>query len=129
MMFWLPIWLVTAMVLTAQPVWSQGNEALVKQGQEIYENNCADCHRSNGEGLPVKFPALKGNALVTGAAAPLIATVLNGRKGPMGLMPAWKDHLNDGQVAALATYIRQTWSNQAPAVTPEMVAEVRKRGK
>ena len=81
-------------------VLAQSGGDLLKQGQEVYENNCSDCHRSNGEGLPVKFPALKGNAYVQGDPKPVIGTVLNGRKGNLGLMPAWKEHLNDDQIAA-----------------------------
>ena len=55
----------------------------------------------------------------------MIATVLNGRKGTLGQMPTWKDNLDDQQIAAVVTYIRQAWSNRAPAVTPAMVAAAR----
>ncbi len=40
-------------------------------------------------------------------------------------MPGWREKLNDQEVAAVATYIRQAWSNQADAVTPAMVTKVR----
>src|SRR3990172_5372053 len=81
--------LSVAVLLAANPALGQGPIDLVKQGQEVYENNCADCHRGNGEGLPVKFPALKGNAFVMGDPKPVLDTVLNGRKGKLGQMPAW----------------------------------------
>ena len=45
---------------------AQEKPELFQQGQEIFNANCADCHRSNGEGLPDVFPALKGNPLVMG---------------------------------------------------------------
>ena len=32
----------------------------------------------------------------------------------------------DADIAAIMTYIRQAWDNDADAVTPEFVAEVRK---
>ncbi|MBM4300684.1 MAG: cytochrome c [Deltaproteobacteria bacterium] len=126
MKFWVTMFSIT-LVLAANLAMGQSGGDLVKQGQDIYEENCADCHRSNGEGLWVKFPALKGNALVTGDPKPVIATVLNGLKGSLGQMPAWKDTLDDQQIAALVTYIRQAWSNRAPAVTPAMVAATRRQ--
>jgi mono/diheme cytochrome c family protein len=124
MKLWVTLFSIT-LLLAANLALGQSDGELVKQGQEVYEANCADCHRSNGEGLPVKFPALKGNAFVTGDPKPVIATVLNGLKGNLGQMPAWKDFLNDLQAAAVVSYIRQAWSNRAPAVTPAMVADTR----
>ena len=41
--------------------------------------------------------------------------------------PVWKDKLDDQQIAAVVTYIRQAWSNRAPAVTPAMVAATRSK--
>jgi mono/diheme cytochrome c family protein len=55
----------------------------------------------------------------------VVATVLNGRKGNLGLMPTWKDKLDDQQIAAAVTYIRNAWSNEAPPVTPDMVTAIR----
>ena len=117
--------LSVAVLLAANPALGQGPIDLVKQGQEVYENNCADCHRGNGEGLPVKFPALKGNAFVMGDPKPVLDTVVNGRKGKLGQMPAWHEFLSDQEVAAVVSYIRNAWGNQAPAVSPETVAKIR----
>jgi mono/diheme cytochrome c family protein len=120
---------LAAWALAVQPALPQEKGELFQPGQQVYEANCADCHRANGEGLPVKFPALAGNSLVTGAAAPVIATVLRGRQGTLGRMPAWRDKLDDSQVAAVVTYIRGAWSNKAAGVTPDEVAKVRGRRK
>lgn len=116
-----------AMLLAASLALGQGGGDFMKQGQEVYESNCADCHRTNGEGLAVKFPALKGSALVQGDPKPVLDTVVNGRKGRLGQMPAWAEHLNDQELAAALTYIRNAWGNKAPAVKPEDVAGVRKK--
>ena len=32
---------------------------------------------------------------------------------------------DDADIAAVMTYVRQAWGNDAPGVTPEMVSEVR----
>jgi mono/diheme cytochrome c family protein len=104
---------------------AQGSHDLFRLGQGVFEEYCAQCHRANGEGLPDKFPALNNNSFVVGDPQPVIATVLHGRKGKLGQMPAWREKLNDGQVAAAVTYIRHAWANQAPGVGPEAVAALR----
>jgi mono/diheme cytochrome c family protein len=117
--------LAVLLLLLGTAAWAQGPDEQVQQGKQVFVDNCAQCHRLNGEGLPDTFPAHKGNPFVLGDPAPVITTVLNGRKGKLGLMPTWKDKLDDRQVAAVVTYIRQAWSNGAPAVTPAMVAKIR----
>jgi mono/diheme cytochrome c family protein len=123
---WFPS-LVLLLGLCLQP--ALGQDDLFQKGKEIFAENCADCHRLNGQGLPGTFPAHDGNPFVVGPPKPVIATVLNGRKGQLGEMPSWKDKLDDTQVAAVVTYIRHAWSNKAPGVTPALVAEIRKQTK
>jgi cbb3-type cytochrome c oxidase subunit III len=106
---------------------SEGQGDAVQKGQTVFEENCAQCHRSNGEGLPAAFPALSKNPFVVGDPKPVMATVLNGLKGNLGQMPAWKEKLDDQQIAAVVTYIRQAWSNRAAPVTPAMVAATRRK--
>ena len=93
---------------------------LLTEGRTLYTVNCAPCHRANGEGQLQRFPALNQNAFVTnGAPQPLIRTVLYGR----GVMPAFTPTLNDREIAAVLTYIRQAWNNDATAVTSDAVRE------
>ncbi len=122
-------WIATLIILMVgfNLALAQGTDDLARQGKEVYINNCADCHRTNGQGLPAKFPALVNNAFVLGDPNLVIDTVLNGRRGELGRMPAWKNKLGDREIAALVTYIRQAWSNQAPGITTEMVAVQRKK--
>lgn len=96
-------------------------------GKKIYEQYCAACHGVEGSGLLYKKTALNNSAFVLGDPQGLIAVILFGRGGA-GLMPGWQTTLNDQEVAAVATYTRQAWSNQGDAVTPALVAEVRKKG-
>ena len=42
-----------------------------------------------------------------------------------GAMPPWGKTLDDKKLAGVLTYIRQSWGNNAPEVSPEMVAQVR----
>lgn len=103
-------------------------------GERLYLDNCNACHFVNGQGAPGVFPQLDQASVVT-AESPvgLIHTILAGAQQPstakapsMLAMPGFAARLNDEEVAKLATFIRQGWSNNAPAVTSEQVKEVRK---
>lgn len=106
---------------------AQEKSEIFQQGEKIYAERCADCHRRNGQGLPNVFPSLVKNDFVTGEPQGVIQIILAGRRGSMGRMPAWQTTLTDPQIAAVVTYIRQAWGNQAGAVTPEQVAGQRKK--
>jgi mono/diheme cytochrome c family protein len=93
-------------------------------GAQLYATHCAPCHRLNGEGNLGRFPALNHNALVTGRTpAPLITRVLQGYRE----MPGFAPSLNDAELAAVLTYVRQAWSNQAAPIDPAQVQSVRER--
>lgn len=114
------------MMILAAGAAAQEKAGLFQAGQEVYAAHCASCHRANGQGLPNVFPALTKNSFVTGDPQGVIQIILEGRQGSMGRMPAWQSRLNDQQIAAVVTYIRQAWDNQAGAVTPEQVAGQRR---
>ncbi len=105
---------------------AQEKSASWQQGEKVYAARCAACHRQNGQGLPNVFPALAKNSFVTGDRQGVIQIILEGRRSSIGRMPAWKAILNDQEIAAVVTYIRQAWENQAEAVTPEQVAAQRR---
>jgi cytochrome c oxidase subunit II len=95
-----------------------------QQGQKIYQANCVACHGINGGGVLHSNTVLNNNALITGNPEPVVAAILFGKAGD-GTMPSWQKQLNDKEVAAVATYIRQAWSNQATAVTVAIAAKIR----
>lgn len=96
-------------------------------------NNCVTCHQQNGEGVPGAFPPLAGSELVNGAPERLAALLLHGLNGPLevkgttynGEMPEWGSKLKDDQIAAVLTYIRASFGNNAPPVSPDLVKQVR----
>jgi mono/diheme cytochrome c family protein len=100
-------------------------------GKRVY-NNCQACHQADGRGVAGNYPPLDGSSRVTGPADVLAALLLHGLEGEItvegesynGIMPPWS-HLSDEQLATVMTYIRNSWSNQAPPVAPELVAAVR----
>jgi mono/diheme cytochrome c family protein len=98
-----------------------------EQGKGIYQNDCLACHGREGGGVLYRKTVLNGSAFVTGNPDQVLATILFGKDEGEGTMPSWQMKLTDQEVAAVATYIRQAWSNRADLVTPEMVAQVRAR--
>lgn len=102
---------------TATPADGQN---LMAMGESVYNQDCARCHGQQGEGV-AGFPPHAGNSLVTGDPAPVIEIVLNGR----GAMPAFGGQLSDEEVAAVISYIRNTWGNDASIVSPSDVDATR----
>ena len=94
---------------SADKVWSK--EDLMARGEELYVKNCAACHQVNGAGMPPVFPALKGSAIATGAVTDHLNIVIKGKAGTA--MAAWGGQLNDLEVAAIVTYERNAWGNEA----------------
>ena len=96
----------------------------MKIGQQIYADECAACHKADGKGAAGLFPALAGTQIVQQSdPASLLHVVLRGAAGlgtpkapTAAAMPAFAWVLNDDQVAAVLTYIRNSWGNGAPAV-------------
>lgn len=84
-------------------------ENLVSQGQKDYGTYCSVCHKADGKGMPPTFPALIGSKIATGPVKDHINIVLHGKQGTS--MQAFKDQLNNTQVAAIVTYERNSWGN------------------
>ncbi len=94
---------------------------------------CGACHGQNGEGGPAGPPLAKSE-WVTGPVSNLILIQLRGLTGPITVdgveynFPAGMTAMSyqtDEQVAAVLTFIRNSFGNQASAVTPEQVAALR----
>jgi mono/diheme cytochrome c family protein len=86
---------------------------LTSIGEQVYLENCASCHQPNGEGTAI-YPPLNNNPVILSAdPAPVIALVLHGR----AQMPAFQEILSAEQLAAVLSYTRQAWANEAPTVS------------
>ncbi len=102
-------------------------------GKALFAAQCAACHQATGQGLPGVFPPLAGSEWVTGEPRVLANILLHGVTGPItvagksyeGAMPAFRQ-LGDAELAAVASYIRSAWGNQAAAVAPGLIAQERK---
>lgn len=117
----------------ARPEPISQDDPAMQLGQTIYATQCSACHGPEGEGVPGLFAPLAGSSL-THAADPITVIRLiyeGGRSAvtdryptPHAMPPfGWK--LDDEELAAVTTYIRNSFGNAAPAVEPGAVAELR----
>ncbi|RYU94591.1 PVC-type heme-binding CxxCH protein [Emticicia agri] len=107
-------------------------------GKTIYvkEGYCTTCHQADGKGLTASgFPPLANTNWVNGNEERAIKIVLKGLLGPIEVngkkypgqvpMTPFEGLLNDKEVAAVLTYVRNSFGNKAPAIQPEKVKAVR----
>jgi mono/diheme cytochrome c family protein len=103
------------------------------QGKAVYENLCGLCHNNDGTGKAGQAPPFVGSEWVTGSPERMIRIPLAGLAGPVQVagqsynlsMPAMGVALSDEDLAAVLSYIRQSWGNKASVITPEQVKAVR----
>ncbi len=104
-------------------------------GRRIFLDQCATCHGKEGQGLDGKVPPLAAAPFVTGPPTRLTALVLDGLRGRQtvrgsvyrGVMPAWRGVLTSPEIAAVLTYVRQSWGNKEPAISNQFVSGVGNR--
>lgn len=102
-------------------------------GAQIYTAQCLACHQATGQGLPGVFPPLAGAEWVNGKEALAVQIVLHGVNGEIivggttykGAMPAFKDKLDDAQIAAVLTHVRSAFGNASSKIDAATVAAER----
>lgn len=105
-------------------------------GAAIYRDRCAACHGLDGKGIPYLIPDL---ALTSSVAAheptSLLRVVIHGARSvatadepTAPAMPAFGWQLTDAQIAAVTTYVRNSWGHAAPATSAGAAHDVRQHG-
>ncbi|MGB1260922.1 MAG: PVC-type heme-binding CxxCH protein, partial [Akkermansiaceae bacterium] len=113
-----------------------GAGELYKLGKEVYHRDahCATCHQADGKGLPeAQFPPVAGTKWATQDIDRMIKLTLKGLNGEIevqgkkynGSMTPFEGLLNDKEVAAVLTYVRNSFGNKARVVKPEQVKAIR----
>ncbi|MBO9633631.1 MAG: cytochrome c [Chitinophagaceae bacterium] len=103
-------------------------------GKKVYDTYCLACHQADGGGVPRLNPPLQKTEYVLGDKKRLITIVLNGMTEEVEIdgelyennMSA-HNFLSDQQVADVLTYVRNSFTNKASAVTPAEVKAVRSK--
>ena len=104
-------------------------------GQAIFADTCSACHARDGGGVEHMFPRLAGNVIATqDDPASLIRIVIAGGRAASTnafptapAMPSLGYRLSDAQIAAVVTYVRNSWGNAAAPVSAETVHDLRSR--
>lgn len=94
---------------------------------------CRTCHQDDGRGVAGSYPPLDGSERVAGPPESLVRIVLGGLEGEVtvkgqpydNIMPGWRDQLSDEKIAAVLTYVRQAWGNDAAPVEAALVERMR----
>jgi mono/diheme cytochrome c family protein len=104
------------------------NRSLFDKGAALYTQHCATCHGDDGQGVRLRegnttiaIPPLAGNRAITmPVTANLVRIILAGgyapstQKNPRPYgMPPFVHVLTDDEIAAVASYIRNAWGNEA----------------
>jgi mono/diheme cytochrome c family protein len=97
--------------------------SLMASGAKLYEKHCVECHDVDGEGVPLVYPKLKGNAAVMSHPGNALRIVLAGgfarstsaNPRPYG-MPPFAPLLSDAEIALVSTYTRNAWGNRGLSV-------------
>jgi mono/diheme cytochrome c family protein len=104
-------------------------------GEAIYRDQCSACHGLDGQGVAMLFPSLAQSSLAHASdPASAIRLVLRGGRSvatdaePTAPgMPSFGWQLNDAQVAAVLTYIRNAWKTSAAPVSADAVGKAREQ--
>jgi mono/diheme cytochrome c family protein len=114
---------------------AQPDLGAMRRGAAIYSDACTSCHLEDGVGQPRYFPPLGSNAMLQ-QADPIGLEHLILAGGRIGIssshpspltMPSFAWKLTDQEVADLSTFIRNSWGNQAAAVSVTDVRTARKK--
>jgi len=114
------------------------DRAMFLKGKELYEREayCGTCHQEHGQGLAAAgYPPLKQSKWVKEDKERLIKLTLKGIYGPMTVlnrdypgtvpMTPFEGLMNDEEVAAVLTYVRNTFGNRASVVSAAEVKTIR----
>lgn len=112
-----PTVVATIARVPATPAPAGNAAAVMRVGAGLYGVNCAGCHGANGEGGP-EAPSLVGSPVVAAATGAFIIQLLHGK--PEFGMPGFSQGSN-AQIAAVATYVRNTWGNAHGPISPDQV--------
>jgi mono/diheme cytochrome c family protein len=111
----------------------KAGDPVMVAGQAIYRDQCAACHQIDGKGVPRLFPSLAESSGVRSRdATTLIRIILRGARSvatdqePTAPgMPSFGRQLNDEQIAAVGSYVRNAWGRPAAAIAPDDVIKIR----
>jgi mono/diheme cytochrome c family protein len=110
---------------------------LLTKGNDIFNELCFTCHGADGRGTPVDgkpgmtlAPPLAASRTVTGSKDAFVAVLLRGLAGPVegkvydSQMVSMESN-DDQWIAAVASFVRNSFGNKGDTVSPKEVAALR----
>lgn len=105
-----------------------------QDGGQLYTLYCGACHAPDGKGATGgTFPPLAGSPWIQGDGKRPVSIVLKGLHGPIEVngkgynleMPPQGDALSNEIIAAILTYVRNSWGNKEGKIEPSLVKSLR----
>lgn len=99
--------------LIATPLLASSPVLAAESGEQLFLNNCAECHQANGKGIQNIYPSLAGNEVVLGSAVDVALVLIIGR----GEMPSFNGAISSEDMAAIINYVRNSWGNNGEPIS------------
>jgi len=101
------------------------------QGEVLYKKYCSNCHQVNGKGLRRLFPPIDQSDFMDNNLNEVICIIKNGKQGSLlvngvdyNMVMKGNPALTELEVAEIATYIYNTWSNEKGLIDVMDVAKI-----
>lgn len=104
---WLAVSSVTSVAVAAE----------LAEGQNLFAQNCAECHQIDGKGIANVYPALAGNELVRGSGVDVALVLIIGR----GEMPSFAGAITNQDMAKIINYVRNAWGNRGELISAQTI--------
>ena len=119
---------------------SPEDQKLYELGAVVYQrhSHCGTCHLSNGQGNGIVYPSLVSSPWVNGSEDRLIKMAMHGMWGKITVhgktydpargvppMTAFRNLLKDDELAAVLTFVRNSWGNNASTISADTVKRIR----
>ncbi len=128
-----------ALLAAAQKKHGERFAQSMARGKVTYEQLCFACHGADGKGTPMEgkpgellAPAFAGSPRVAGSGESAVRVILHGMTGMVdgkeyeGLMVPMASN-DDQWIADITTYIRNSFGNAAPTISPPFVTALRQK--
>ncbi|PCJ23440.1 MAG: cytochrome C [SAR86 cluster bacterium] len=91
-----------------------------ESGEQLFLNNCAECHQRDGRGIKNIYPSLATSEIVSGSGVDVALVMLIGR----GEMPSFAGSISNEDMAAIINYVRNSWGNEGERISATAISEL-----
>lgn len=92
-----------------------------EDGENLFAQNCAECHQSNGKGIANIYPALAGSEVVKGSPIDVALVLIIGR----GEMPSFAGAIPNEDMAKIINYVSNAWGNEGELISAQTIESLK----